>query len=145
MAPPAGKKKILFVCVHNSARSQMAEAFLRKYGSDRYEAESAGLEPRGLNPLAVEAMREVGIDISGKHTNDVSEFLAQGRAFDYVVTVCDETSGERCPIFPGAGVRLHWSFDDPSSFTGTHEEKLRKTRIVRDAVEERVLTFLGKG
>lgn len=138
------KKKVLFVCVHNSARSQMAEAFLKKYGADRFEVESGGIEPGKLNPVVVDAMREVGIDISKNRTKDVFNFLKQGRRFHYVITVCDETSGERCPIFPGVSERLHWNFDDPSSFTGSHEEKLKKTRAVRDAVKDRILKFLGK-
>lgn len=138
------KKTVLFVCIHNSARSQMAEAFLKKYGAGRFDVESAGIEPGKLNPLVVDAMREIGIDISNNRTKDVFDFLKRGRHFHYVITVCDETSGERCPIFPGISQRLHWTFDDPSSFTGSQEEKLRKTRIVRDAVKERILQFLGK-
>ena len=137
-------KSVLFVCVHNSARSQMAEAFLKKYSGDLYVAESAGIEPGSLNPIVVDAMREVGIDISGNRTKGVFDFLEQGRRFDYVITVCDETSGERCPIFPGASERLHWTFEDPSSFTGSYQEKLVKTRGVREAVEHRILKFLGK-
>ena len=138
------KKKVLFVCVHNSARSQMAEAFLKKYGAAQYEVESAGIEPGRLNPVVVDAMREVGIDISNNRTKDVFEFLKQGRRFHCVITVCDETNGERCPVFPGISERRHWNFDDPSSFTGSYEEVLKKTRSVREAVEKRILEFLGK-
>jgi len=136
------KEKVLFVCVHNSARSQMAEAFLKRAAVDRFEVESAGIEPGTLNPLVVESMREAGIDISQNKTKDVFEFLKQGRMFRYVITVCDETSGERCPIFPGVSTRLHWSFEDPSSFTGSHEEKLSRTRTVRDAIRARVDHFV---
>jgi arsenate reductase len=136
------KKKVLFVCVHNSARSQMAEAFLKESGGELFEVESAGIEPGKLNPIVVDAMREVGIDISKNQTKDAFQFLKQGRSFHYVITVCDESSGERCPIFPGVARRLHWNFDDPSTFTGNYEEKLQKTRTVRDAIKTKILDFL---
>jgi arsenate reductase (thioredoxin) len=136
------KERVLFVCIHNSARSQMAEAFLRTYGGDRFEAESAGIEPGTLNLIVVEAMREIGIDLSQNLTKSAFDFLKEGRRFHYVITVCDETSGERCPIFPGVAYRFHWNFEDPSSFSGTHEERLARTRLVRDAIRERILAFL---
>ena len=136
------KPRILFVCVHNSARSQMAEALLKSLAPDRFDAESGGLEPGTLNPLAVEAMRELGIDISDNRTKKVFEFIRQGTLFAYVITVCDETSAEACPIFPGVTKRLHWSFDDPSSFTGTHEERLAKTRDVRDRIKAKLEEWL---
>ena len=107
------KQKVLFICAHNSARSQMAEAFLNDICGDHFEAYSAGLEPGALNPMAVEAMREVGIDISHKGTQSVFDVFKSGELFAYVITVCDETSAERCPIFPGVTTRLHWSFPDP--------------------------------
>jgi arsenate reductase (thioredoxin) len=132
------KEKILFVCIHNSARSQIAEALLRKMVGDRFEVESAGLEPGHLNPLAVEVMKEMGIDISRNRTKKVDDLLQQGRTFDYVITVCDESSAERCPFFPGKTNRLHWSFEDPSAYTGTYEEKLEKTRGVREAIREKI-------
>ena len=135
------KQKVLFVCIHNSARSQMAEAFLNGIGGDRFEAESAGLEPGKLNPVVVEAMREVGIDIAGQPTKSVASMIARGPHFDFVVTVCDETSAERCPVFPGQGKRLHWPFPDPSGFTGTPEEKLAGTRQVRDAIQAKVIAW----
>ena len=135
------KQKVLFVCIHNSARSQMAEVFLNEIGGDRFEAESAGLEPGRLNPVVVEAMREIGIDIAGKSTKSVASMIERGPHFDYVVTVCDETSAERCPIFPGAGERLHWPFADPSGFAGTPEEKLAGTRQVRDAIREKIAAW----
>ncbi len=137
------KKKVLFVCVHNSARSQMAEAFLKKYGGDRFEAESAGLEPGQLNPLVVDAMKEVGIDISGNKTKSVFDFYKQGRFYHYVITVCDESQSGRCPVFPSAHERLHWGFDDPSKFQGTYEEKLEQTRKVRDRIEKAVKEWMG--
>ena len=139
------KQKVLFVCIHNSARSQMAEAFLNQLGGDRYEAESAGLEPGRLNPVVVEAMREAGIDISGQPTKSVASMIARGPLFDYVVTVCDEASAERCPAFPGVGQRLHWPFPDPSGFTGTPEEKLAGTRAVRDAIRDKVAVWCAAG
>jgi arsenate reductase len=136
------KTRVLFVCVHNSARSQMAEAFLNSLAGDRFEAESAGLEPGVLNPRVVRVMKEVGIDISGKKTYSVFEFFKQERKYRYVITVCDESSGERCPVFPGKTIRLHWSFEDPSAFTGGEEEILEKTRGVRDRIRGRIQTFI---
>ncbi|HLA68502.1 MAG TPA: arsenate reductase ArsC [Bacteroidota bacterium] len=136
------KQRVLFVCVHNSARSQMAEAFLKQLAGDRFEVESAGIEPGALNPIVVDAMKEIGIDISGNQTKDVFDFLKRGKAFSYVITVCDEASGERCPIFPGISKRMHWSFEDPSSFTGTYGEKLRRVREVRNVIRLRIKQFL---
>lgn len=132
------RKKVLFVCIHNSARSQMAEAFLNHICPEEFEAYSAGLEPGKLNPVVVEAMREIGMDISGNKTKSVFDMIKSGPMFAYVITVCDETSAERCPIFPGVTTRLHWSFADPSSFKGTPEEVLRKTCEVRDTIRRTV-------
>ena len=132
------KKKVLFVCIHNSARSQMAEAFLNQICGDAFEAHSAGLEPGELNPIVVEAMREIGIDISGHKTKAVFDMFKSGTMFSYVITVCDETSAQRCPIFPGVTTRLHWSFPDPSRLQGTHAEKLAATRQVRNAIREKI-------
>ncbi len=130
------KQKVLFVCIHNSARSQMAEAFLNQIGGDMYEAHSAGLEPGKLNPVVVAAMKEVGLDISGNRAKGVFEYIKAGTMFSHVITVCDEASAERCPIFVGVTKRLHWSFPDPSSFEGTYEERLAATRKVRDSIKE---------
>jgi arsenate reductase len=138
------KKRVLFICIHNSARSQMAEAFLNQTCGDEFEAHSAGLEPGKLNPIVVEAMREVGLDISGNQTKAVFDMFKSGRMFHNVITVCDETSAERCPIFPGVTARLHWSFPDPSSFQGTHEEKLVKTREVRDTIKVKIENWCGE-
>lgn len=132
------KKSVLFVCIHNSARSQMAEAFLNQLCSDEFHAHSAGLEPGKLNPVVVEAMREIGVDISGNKTKSVAEMLESKQTFAFVITVCDETSAERCPIFPGGTTRLHWGFPDPSSFQGAPEERLAFTRKVRDAIKAKV-------
>jgi arsenate reductase len=135
-------EKVLFVCIHNSARSQMAEALLRKLGGGRFDPDSAGLEPGALNPLAVEVLQEIGIDISAKKTKSVEGLIDSGSTYDYVITVCDGASAERCPVFPGGGRRLHWSFDDPSGFTGTYEEKLDRTRKVRDDIQRKIEEWL---
>src|SRR4051812_43623938 len=132
------KKNVLFICIHNSARSQMAEAFLNHLCGREFEAHSAGLEPGKLNPVVVEAMREVGIDISGNQTKAVSDMLKSGKSFAYAITVCDETSAERCPIFPGGTTRSHWGFPDPSTLQGSHDEKLARTRVIRDAIKAKV-------
>jgi arsenate reductase (thioredoxin) len=136
------KIKVLFVCIHNSARSQMAETFLNHYGSEHFSAESAGLEPGKLNPNVVEVMREKGFDISGNQTKSVLDFLNNG--YDFVVTVCDEASAEKCPVFPGNSTRLHWGFRDPSSLTGSSEDVMHYTRIIRDEIESKVREFAEK-
>lgn len=137
-------KRVLFLCVHNSARSQMAEAFLKKYGAGRFEAESAGLEPGKLNPFVVRAMGEVGIDISGNLTKSVFDMRNQGRTFDVVVTVCSAEAAERCPMFPGLAEKIHWPFPDPSALTGSDEEIMNGTREIRDLIEEAVQEFVKK-
>ena len=116
----------------------MAEAFLSEICGVQFEAHSAGLEPGRLNPLAIEAMREIGIDISQKQTQSVFDVFKSVELFAYVITVCDETSAERCPIFPGVARRLHWSFPDPAAVTGTEEERLAGTRKIRDEICARV-------
>lgn len=138
------KSKVLFVCIHNSARSQMAEAFLNDFCPDVFEAQSAGIEPGVLNPVVVEAMREAGIDISSNHTKSVSNLIQSGQSFRYVITVCDETSAEKCPIFPGGTTRLHWGFPDPSALTGTFEQKLAETRKIRDTIRAKVEHWCGE-
>jgi arsenate reductase len=132
------KIKVLFVCVHNSARSQMSEAFLNHYFGERFEAESAGIEPGKLNPVVVNAMKEIGIDISGNKTKSVFDYFMQGKRFEYVITVCDKKAAERCPIFPGVAERIHWSFSDPSALQGSYEEKLEGTRKIRDQIKDKV-------
>ena len=134
--------KVLFVCVHNSARSQMAEAYLHHLGEGRFEAESAGLEPGELNPRVVQVMKEDGIAISGNQTKSVFDMFKRGGLYSYVVTVCDETSAEKCPIFPGVSKRLHWSFADPSSLIGTEAEKLERTREIRDKIKLKVKSWI---
>ena len=132
------KQNVLFVCIHNSARSQMAEAWLDKICGHHFAAESAGLEPGTLNPIVVEALQEVGIDISAKKTQAVFDVFKAGKLFAYVITVCDETSAERCPIFPGVSTRLHWSFPDPSTLIGSHAEKLEGVRKIRDQIRAKI-------
>ena len=136
------KIKVLFLCIHNSARSQMAEAYLKKFGGEKFYAESAGLEAGKLNPLAVTVMQEEGIDISQNQTNDVFDFYKEGRIYNYVITVCDEASVARCPLFPGVHQKINWSFADPSSLTGTDEEKLNRTRDVRNQIKEAIFALI---
>jgi len=136
-------RTVLFICIHNSARSQMAEAFLNAFGGDAFHAESAGLEPGSLNPIVVEAMKEIGFDISRNRTKSVFDRSIAGKSYDCVITVCDETSAERCPLFPGKGKRLHWGFEDPSGLQGSHEEKLQSTRTIRDQILARVQGWIS--
>jgi len=132
------KKRVLFICVDNSARSQMAEAWLNKICGEYFEAQSAGLEPGALNPLAVQVMAEAGIDISKKKTQAVFDVFKSGQLFAYVITVCDETSAEKCPIFPGPATRLHWSFPDPSEVQGSETAKLEQVRLIRDEIRAKI-------
>lgn len=136
------KTRVLFVCVHNSARSQMAEAFLNHLAGDRFEGESAGLEPGPLNPLAVEVMKEAGIDISMNQAKSVFGLYKEGRLYNYVITVCEESQAERCPLFPGRMPRLHWPFQNPANLEGSREERLAKTREIRDRIRKRVEEFV---
>jgi len=121
----------------------MAEAFLKKLGGNRFEAESAGLEPGELNPIVVAAMKEEGIDISGNTTQSVVDLFKAGNTYDYVIAVCSKEAEEGCPIFPGVCERLHWPFDDPSSFEGSDEEKLAKTREVRADIKKTIEEFVS--
>lgn len=136
------KKKVLFICVHNSARSQMAEELLRKHAGDRFDVQSAGLEPGKLNPYVVKVLRDdEGIDISGKETRSAFELVKQGKRFNHVITVCDESSAEKCPIFPGNIERMHWGFPDPSKFNGTEEEILEKVREIKEQIKSKIRDF----
>jgi arsenate reductase len=132
------KEKVLFVCVHNSARSQMAEAWLNVLHGEQFEAKSAGMEPGELNPLVVKAMEEAGIDISKNRTKSVSDILKSGDPFSFVITVCDETAAERCPAFPGFARPLHWSFPDPAVVDGSLEEKMDAIRKIRNDIRAAV-------
>ena len=136
------KMKVLFICVHNSARSQMAEAFLNELGGDRFQVESAGFELGTLNPMVVEAMGEIGIDISMKQTKEIFDLYRQGRSYSFVISVCDQVHAEKCPIFPGLSKKLVWSFEDPSSFIGSKEEQMEKIRIVRDNIKSEIMNFI---
>ena len=131
--------RVLFLCTHNSARSQMAEGFLRAMAGDRFEAGSAGTEKTSVNPLAIGVMAELGIDLGG-HTSKLYADVASG-AWDYLITVCDDAN-ERCPWVPGSVKRLHWSFPDPSRATGSEEERLAVFRRVRDQIQERLTDWL---
>jgi arsenate reductase (thioredoxin) len=135
VAAEAERSRVLFLCTHNSARSQMAEGLLRHLAGDRFEAYSAGTEATHVRPLAVRAMDEIGIDISGQESKTLNWYL--GEPFDYVITVCDEAN-EACPFFPGAKNRLHWSFEDPAQATGSEEERLGVFRTARDKIRERI-------
>ncbi|MEW5913326.1 MAG: arsenate reductase ArsC [Thermodesulfobacteriota bacterium] len=130
--------KVLFVCTHNSARSQIAEAYMKQMGGDRFQVESAGLEPGPLNPLAVEVLREEGIDISGQKPQSVFELFKSGRVYQYVITVCEASRESQCPLFPGITRRLHLPFPDPAALTGSHEQKLAAARQIRDQIKETV-------
>ena len=136
------KDRVLFVCVHNSARSQMAEEYLRYFGNDLFEVESAGLEPGTLNPYVVEVLQEEGIDISAKQPQKVWDLYKAGNLYSYVITVCSREAEEKCPIFPGKTHRINWPFPDPSKFTGSHEEILQKTREVRNVIREMIQQFI---
>ena len=133
------------MCIHNSARSQMAEAFLNRLGGDRYAAQSAGIEPGIINPVVVTAMKEIGYDLSGNTTQGVFALLKKGERFGYVFTVCDEANGERCPLFPGSGNKIHWGFPDPSALTGSPEEILAGTRVIRDMIKAKIEAFVAAG
>jgi arsenate reductase (thioredoxin) len=138
----AVKKKVLFICVQNSARSQIAAALLNKVCGNYFEAHSAGLNPGSLNPLAVEALKELGIDISGNKTQAVFDVWKSGEhIFTYVITVCSESEAQGCPIFPGVTTRLHWAFPDPGKFTGAYEERLEQTRGVIDQIRAQIDRF----
>ena len=132
------KTRILFVCIHNSARSQMAETFLNDLGKEKFIAESAGIEAGTLNPIVVEAMKEVGYDISKNETNSVFDFFKEGRKYDLVIKVCDAVNGQLCPVFPGVKAELYWNITDPSSLAGTLEEKLNEIRKIRDLIKVKV-------
>ncbi|WP_027183726.1 arsenate reductase ArsC [Desulfovibrio inopinatus] len=137
------KKDILFVCVHNSARSQIAEEYVKRLSNGALTAESAGFKPGTINPLVVEAMKEEGIDLSEKTTQSVFELFKKGNTYKAVVTVCDESEGGNCPIFPGMTHRLHLPFPDPAELEGTHDEKMRKIREIRNQIKNMVQELLS--
>jgi arsenate reductase (thioredoxin) len=135
------KLRVLFLCTGNSARSQMAEAFLRKYAGHSFEVHSAGLEPKDLNPFTVKVMEEAGFDMSGHRSKGIDEYLGKV-LFQYLITVCDDAE-KNCPtVWPGVNQRMHWSFEDPARFEGTDEQKLAKFRQVRDLIDAKVKAWL---
>ena len=135
------RQRVLFLCTHNSARSQMAEGFLRQRAGHRFDVESAGTEETRVHPLAIRAMREVGIDVSGHRSKTLDRFLDQ--PWDVVITVCD-SANERCPLFPRSARRLHWSFEDPSQTRGSEEERLEVFRRIRDEIAARIDGWLAE-
>jgi arsenate reductase len=136
------KPRVLFLCTGNSARSQMAEAFLRKQAGDRFEVYSAGLEPTEINPYTMRVMQEAGVDMSGQRSKSLQEYMDKVN-FGFLITVCSNAE-RKCPIFPGMGMRLHWPFEDPAAFEGTDEAKLEKFRQVRDQIEARITAWLDE-
>ncbi len=134
--------RILAVCIHNSARSQMTEEFIRKIGGPHVDVMSAGIEPGSINPAVAALLQEEGIDISQKETRSVADLHRAGEHFDYVIAVCDPDAAERCPIFPAEKQRLHWPFPDPSRISGTMEEQVEGIRPIRDEIYEKVTDFL---
>ncbi len=135
------KSKVLFLCTSNSARSQMAEAFLRKYGGDKFEAYSAGLEPKEIHPYTITVMREIGIPLTGQYSKDLREYMGKMH-FGFLITVCSEAD-KNCPaVFPGVGQRFHWSFEDPALFQGSDDEKLEKFREIRNKIEGQIKEWL---
>jgi arsenate reductase len=138
-APSERPIRVLFVCTHNSARSQMAEGMVRAWGADRFEAHSAGAEATRVRPEAIEVMHEIGIDIGDHRSKTIAPFL--GESFDWVITVCDDAK-ESCPVIPGAADQVHWSIDDPSAVEGTEEHRLEAFRTARDIIRDRVHIFL---
>lgn len=138
-------RKVLFVCVHNSGRSQMAEAWLNHLCNERFLAESAGITPaRAVNPQVVKVMQESDIDISGKIPRSVFDVYKSGEMFSYIITVCDQASAEQCPVFLGLIKQLHWSFPDPSKITGTEDEILEEVRRIRDSIRDKILSWCGE-
>jgi len=136
------KARVLFLCTHNSARSQMAEALLRHDAGDQFEVYSAGLEPSQINPLTHKVMEELGIDMQGQYAKPLTAYMGKVH-FGYLITVCSKAE-ERCPIFPGMGIRLHWPFDDPAAFDGTEEQKLEEFRRVRDQIQARIRAWVAE-
>ncbi len=136
------KTRVLFLCTGNTARSQMAEAWLRKYAGERFEVYSAGLKPSAVNPLTIQVMQEAGVDMSAARSKGLDEFIGRLH-FGYLITVCSQAE-KQCPIFPGMGIRLHWPFEDPAAFDGTPEQKSAMFRQVRDAIEAQVKRWVLK-
>lgn len=128
-------RRILFVCIHNSGRSQMAEAFLNALGSPDFVAESAGVDPRPINPEVVQVMQEVGYDLSGARSDNIVDFFREGRLYEQVIYVCERGGEQRCPVFPGVRKTLHWPYPDPAAISGSEQERLEQVRQIRDQIE----------
>ena len=137
------KDTVLFICIHNSARSQMAEEYLRLFAGDTFDVESAGLEPGKINPYVIEILKEEGIDIRSKKTKSVIDLFHTGKVYHYVITVCDRSTEEQCPIFPGTHERMLWPFPDPAGFHGSREEILQQTREVSREIKKRIKEFIA--
>ena len=137
-----GKPRILFLCTGNSARSQMAEAFMRKYGGDQFEVFSAGLEPKEIHPMVIQVMKEKGVSLNGQYSKPLTLYMGKVH-FSYLITVCDNAEKE-CPIFPGMGTRLHWPFEDPAAFQGTPQDKIKKFCSISDGIEVKVREWLSE-
>lgn len=138
------KKKVLFICIHNSARSQMAEEFLRLLGGEEFEVESAGFEATEINSLVIQVMKEEGIELTGKRTQSVFDLFRAGKFFGYVITVCDKAKESDCPIFPGTPIRIHWDLENPEDYLGTEEEKLELLRELRDKIKTMIQQFIDE-
>jgi arsenate reductase len=136
------KPRVLAICIHNSARSQMTEELLKKYGGDSFEVESAGIEPGKVNPYVQKLLLEEGVDISGKATQSVFDLHKAGKSFDYVIAVCGKEAEEQCPVFPAEKERIHWPFPDPSKASGSEEEILDYIRPIKEQIKEKVLEFV---
>jgi arsenate reductase len=137
-----GKTRVLFLCTGNSCRSQMAEAFLRRTAGDQFEVYSGGLDPKPIHPLTIRVMEEIGVDMRGQFSKPLKQYIGKVH-FGYLITVCSDAE-DRCPVFPGMGIRLHWPFEDPAAFAGTDEEKLAKFREIRAQIEEKVFAWLAE-
>jgi arsenate reductase len=138
------KIRVLLLCRHNNGRSQMAEALLNEMAGDKIQAESAGLEPKKINPLVIEVMKEAGLDISANQANSVFEYFKEGRLYNYVITLCGNSGFEQCPVFPGVTQRLHWPFPDPEKLAGNPAEKLAALRKIRDQIKEKIQFWISE-
>ena len=136
--------RVLFVCVSNSARSQMAEAFMNRLGNGDFSAESAGIKPGKLNPLVVKVMNDIGYDISNNSTNSVFSYLKEGREYSIIINVCDKSNNQKCPVFPMALKTLEWNIIDPALVTGNDQEKLEKISVIRDEIKTKVEAFIAE-
>ncbi|WMW25845.1 arsenate reductase ArsC [Methanolobus sediminis] len=136
------KIKVLFICIRNSGRSQIAEAYLKKIGRERFEVESAGYKPEPINPLVLKVMEEDGFDLSSSKPQSVWDLFREGRFYQYIITVCDRAHEEECPLFPKPFLQLHWPYPDPETFTGSEEEKLEQARELRDLIMKRIEQFV---